>query len=121
MPEQTVTEEATVAASAEKRGGSGPGFLLGVVLGGLAGAAAATLLAPPVDEGQQSSLADSPFPSSATGHPPETPEDRVRALFAQLRARVGEAAEEGRMAAKEAEEKSRARYAELIQQERPST
>lgn len=45
--ETTMQELVEQALEPEGRGGSGPGFILGIVFGALAGAAAATLFAPP--------------------------------------------------------------------------
>jgi len=114
--EAEANEETTAEEPAERRNGSGPGFILGVLLGGIAGAAAATLLAPSgAEESRQPTEPASPFAEGA----PETPVDRVRAFLARVRTRVQEASEEGRLAVSETEERSKARYAELTRQTPP--
>ena len=64
--EEVITEEATVSEASKERRRHGPGFILGIVLGALAGAAAATLFAPPTVEETQQRLGEeaSPFPSA---------------------------------------------------------
>ncbi len=130
MVEETiVTEEAQ--ESSEEREGSGRGFVLGITLGALAGAAAATLFAPATGEEIRHRFTDEASPT--LGHPeaagpgeggpeggqPETPVERIRAVLTRVRSRVQEASEEGRMATQEAVEGSRARYVELTNQEEP--
>ncbi len=131
MAKDTDREEKTA-----KKRGSGPGFILGVMLGTLAGAAAATLFAPATGEELEQELAGQPLagerppaglgfeaerPASMLTQAPEahTPVNRVRAVLTRVRSRVNQAAEEGRQASQEAEEASRARYAELTQREGP--
>ncbi len=130
MAEELATEEPatpaqeTAQAALAQRDGHGPGFVLGVAVGMVAGAAAATLFAPASGDQLRQRMTD----EAALGAPeegqgpledrfPATPTTRVRTLLARLRSRVREAAEEGREAAREAEERSRARYAELVHKE----
>lgn len=130
MVEETIiTEEA--AESSEERKSSGRGFAFGITLGALAGAAAATLFAPATGEETRQRFTDevSPTPGhpdaagpgegSPEGAQPGTPVERIRAVLARVRSRVQEASEEGRVATQEAVEGSRARYAELTNQEEP--
>ena len=120
--EEVITEEEATASEASKeRRRHGPGFILGIVLGALAGAAAATLFAPPSGEDTQQRLGEeaSPFPSAGEGAQPATPTEGFRAMLARMRARVQEAREEGRLAGQEAEAKLRSRYGELTHQENP--
>lgn len=87
--EERPQEEAGVSAEAPAtRRRRGPGFRLGLLLGALAGAASAVLLSPNSTEGV------------APGG---------------LRSRLREAAEEARAAAREAEERQRARFARLTE------
>lgn len=109
--ESTAIEEETPSASAEERKGSGPGFILGVVLGMLAGAAAATLFAPSTGEELRYRAAE------AEGAPAGTTVERIRSVLDRVRARVQEASEEAQAAAREIEAQQRARYAELTGQE----
>ena len=130
MVEETIiTEEAQELS--EERKGSGRGFVFGITLGALAGAAAATLLAPATGEEIRQRITDEASPM--LGHPeaagpgegglegaqPGTPVERIRAVLARVRSRVQEASEEGRLATQEAVEESRTRYAELTHQEEP--
>ena len=130
MEEETIITEEAQGLS-EERKGSGRGFVFGITLGALAGAAAATLFAPATGEETQQRISDeaSPMP----GHPEAagpgeggldgaqagTPVERIRAVLARVRSRVQEASEEGHLATQEAMEGSHARYAELTQQEEP--
>lgn len=98
--EESSAEE--VSDEPERRNGHGPGLLLGVILGTAAGAAAAALLArgnPGLDT-----------PPDASGG---SPLDGARALLYAVRARVHDAAEEGREAAREREAELMSRYDEL--------
>ena len=122
--EQVAAEEAP-AEQEEKRNGSGPGFILGVVVGALAGAAAATLFAPATGEELHQGMGEEagPFPrreegeTGAEGSEPATAVARMRAIVARVRSRVREASVEGHEAVSEAEEQYRARYSELTQPE----
>ncbi|MEX2158087.1 MAG: hypothetical protein WEB04_01645 [Dehalococcoidia bacterium] len=98
-PEDSSAEEVSEAGEAaaeqvgdepERRNGHGPGLLLGVILGTAAGAAAAALL--------------------ARGNPGEPSEGGI---LHTIRARVHDAAEEGREAAREREAELMSRYDEL--------
>ncbi len=123
MAEETATiEEETVEELEQERNGSGPGFILGVMLGALAGAAAATLFTPATGEEFRHRISEEAAPllkheegGTADG---TTPITRVRAMLTRVRSRVQEASEQARDAAEESEAGSRARYAELIHQER---
>jgi len=92
----------TAALPEERRDGSGPGFLRGVILGAIAGAALSILLAPRA--GQENAF---------------TEEGEAGGLVGQLRARIREASTEARQAAQEAEQAKRARFRELIEDDRP--
>ena len=123
--EAIITEEAQEVS--EERKGSGRGFVFGITLGALAGAAAATLFAPATGEEIRQRITDDA--SLMPGHPegegglegaqPGTPVERIRAVLTRVRSRVQEASEEGRLATQEAVEGSRSRYAELTHQEEP--
>jgi gas vesicle protein len=108
VEEQPIAEQATetpaeTAAPAEdRRDSSGPGFLRGVILGAIAGAVAAMLLAPKAGEEDAS-----------------TEVGEAGGVVGQLRARVREASAEARQAAQEAEQAKRARFRELIEDDRP--
>jgi gas vesicle protein len=110
-------ETAPESPEEEKRARSGPGFILGVVLGMVAGAAGATLFAP--DTGEETRQ-----PFEGEGGPevtvPDAPMARVRGVLDRMRSRVQEASAEAQEAAREAEEQSRARYEELTQQGPPA-
>jgi len=100
--------------------GRGPGFLLGMVLGMIAGAAAAALFAPPTEEEETQEAVTGRGPAAVPAEGPSAEAvERVRSVLARVRARVREAREEGRLAAREAEAEGRARYAELTGQEQP--
>ena len=128
MAEETAAtgQEISAEPSQEHRGG-GPGFVLGVALGTLAGAAVATLFAPATGEELRQRFTEEAGPilkrgegeGDPEGPQSETPVERVRALVSRVRSRVREAKEEGREAALEAEEASRARYAGLTHSEEP--
>ena len=109
----------------ESRSGRGPGFIRGVLFGLIAGAGAATLLAPSAGGKLRDRITAATAPVRGYGSDPDaapgddaraTPIDRIRALLAQVRARVGEAKQEAALASREAEELSHARYAELTRQ-----
>lgn len=103
--EVSEAEEAAVEETSdepERRNGHGPGLLLGVILGTAAGAAAAALLA-------RGNPALETLPEAG----PASPIDRARALLYAVRARVHDAAEEGREAAREKEAELMSRYDEL--------
>ncbi len=120
MADETVTiDEEAAAEPAESRNGSGsgPGFLLGVVLGMLAGAAGAALFAPRADEDSGHDLALGGGPDAERT---DAPEAGVRSVLDSVRARVRDASEEAREAAREAEEQMRARYDELTHEEPPA-
>lgn len=106
-----------MSTAEEKRNGHGPGFILGLVVGALTGAAAATLFAPPAGGEDRFGEAAGPAEDTAAASLAEGPPiERVRALLARVRSRVQEAAVEGREAAQEVEQRQRARYAELTRE-----
>jgi hypothetical protein len=105
----------------------GPGFILGTLIGALAGAAAAILLSPQHEDEPAPEAVATPEPVPDAERPPAymtSAEDeslaRVRAMLERVRARMREAGEAGREAAQEQEHAMGARYAELTQRERPS-
>ncbi len=122
MAEETATDEETTFESLdEEQNGSGPGFKRGVLLGLLAGAAAATLFAPSTGQEFRHRVSEEAGPilkgddgADADG---TTPSERIRSVLGRVRARVQEASEEAKEAARLAEEESRARFAELTDQE----
>jgi gas vesicle protein len=87
----------TAAPAEERRDGSGPGFLRGVILGAIAGAVLSILLAPRA--GQENA---------------PTEESEAEGLVGQLRARIREASTEARQAVQEAEQAKRARFRDLM-------
>jgi hypothetical protein len=93
-------DEAAESPPSRKRGGR---FLRGVVLGGLVGAASAFIL------GKQ----PSGEPSEGQDGPQDAPGGSPGGLLASLRSRWQEAASEAKVAAREAEQKKRARFLEL--------
>jgi gas vesicle protein len=105
----------------------GPGFILGTLIGALAGAAAAILLSPPGREGDEPATQPATAPEEPSAERPPaymtSSEDeslaRVRAMLERVRARMREASDAGREAAQEQEESMTARYAELTQRDRP--
>jgi hypothetical protein len=105
--------EETLAETQPKKN-HGPGFRLGLIFGLLAGAAAATLFAPPTGEAERTPLTpDQPF-----APPPEPgiePSDRLRAVLERVRSRMEDASAEAHEASREAEEKLRTRYSELTE------
>jgi gas vesicle protein len=103
IEDQATEPPAETAAPAEDgRDRSGPGFLRGVILGAIAGAVAAMLLARKAGEEDAS-----------------TEEAEAVGVVGQLRARLREASAEARRAAQEAEQAKRARFRELIEDDRP--
>jgi gas vesicle protein len=106
----------------------GPGFILGTLIGAIAGAAAAILLAPPSEEENEAPVT-SRTPETAPAEPERPPaymtvaEDeslaRVRAMLERVRARMREAGEAGQEAAKEQERSMSARYSDLTRTELP--
>ena len=129
MIDETETEEdetfAPEESEGESRSGRGPGFIRGVLFGLIAGAGAATLLAPTAGKELRDRIAAETTPVRGYGSDPDaapgadaerTPVDRIRALLAQVRARVLEAKRAAAVASREAEELSHARYAELTRQ-----
>jgi hypothetical protein len=98
--EETFSEE--MSDEPERRNGHGPGLLLGVMLGTAAGAAAAVLLARgnPALEAPPEGAAASPL-------------DGARRVLYAVRARLHDAAQEGREAAREKEAELMSRYDEL--------
>lgn len=111
-------EEAEDSEEAGNSGGnSGPGFILGLIVGAAVGAAAATLFAPATGEELRQYVGDEAAYQPGENTESQSPMNRVRGVFAGVRSRVQEAAEEGQQAAQEAEEASRARYSELTHQE----
>ncbi len=116
-----------MAEESERRTkGRGPGFLLGVAVGSLAGAAAAAIFAPPseeeLDEGPDALSAPEPprVPPHLAASPEEASVERVRAMIHNVRARVREAQAAGRKARLDSERSLNARYAELTQQRQRS-
>ena len=85
-------------AARAQRNGRGPGMRMGIVLGTLAGAAAAALL---VRTGVGAVTEEAP------------PEGGVLGLLASVRSRLNHAAREGREAAREREAELQSRYDEL--------
>ena len=129
IADETETEEdetfAPEETEGESRSGRGPGFIRGVLFGLIAGAGAATLLAPAANKELRDRIAAETTPVRGYGSDLDaapgddagaTPVDRIRALLAQVRARIWEAKREAEMASREAEELSHARYAELTRQ-----
>lgn len=121
MDEEATAVEEETAESEGGRNGRGPGFVIGVVLGTLAGAAAATLFAPAAGDELEAG-AQEPFtprgdesdePAGADGSQAEAPVERVRALLNRVRSRVHEAREEGRDAAQAAEAERKAHFEQL--------
>ncbi|MDZ4279115.1 MAG: hypothetical protein U1B78_08250 [Dehalococcoidia bacterium] len=118
VAEETDAEETEEElAEAEDARSSGPGFILGIALGTLAGAAAAALFAPATGEELRWRAAEETAPEVE----PEgsEPADRARAILSRVRARVREASLEAKEAAREAEERGRARYEELTGRQQP--
>ena len=120
MAEETATDEETTFESLEEKR-NGPGFRRGVLLGLLAGAAAATLFAPSTGQEFRHRVSEEAGPiltgdggADADG---TTPSERIRSVLGRVRARVQEASEEAKEAARLAEEESRARFGELTDQE----
>ncbi len=127
--ESEAIEEETTSdpAEGEDRARSGPGFIRGLVLGMIVGAAGATLFAPATGEQIRQRVAEEAAPvlkrsegeGGPEGPPEDTPMARMRGALDRVRSRVQEASEEAQEAAREAEEQSRARYEELTRQEEP--
>lgn len=106
MSDEAVSEAEEAAAEEvsdepERRNGHGPGLRLGLLLGTAAGAAVAALLT----RGETS--------AEPAQNGPASPIDRARALLYAIRARVHDAADEGREAAREKEAELMSRYEEL--------
>lgn len=107
-------EETTVDEDVFGKNGSGPGFLLGLVVGALAGAAAAVLFAPATGEEMRHRVAEETGGAldemaSETGDT----SDRLRAVLENVRSRMKQASEEGSEAARETEARLRDRYEDL--------
>lgn len=128
MAEETASiEEEIVTELEEERKGSGPGFIFGMLLGVVAGAAAATLFAPATGEEIRHRVSEEAGPllkrqggesDDASGLESGTAMARMRGVLTRVRSRVQEASEQAREAADEAEQQSQARYAELIHRDR---
>lgn len=123
MDEEATPVEEETAEPEDGHNGRGPGFVIGVVLGTLAGAAAATLFAPAtgdeLDPGARELFTDpaeSAEPAGADGPQAEAPVERVRALLSRVRSRVHEAREEGRTASQAAEAERTAHFEQLTHQ-----
>ncbi len=119
------TEEEMTPVPVEERNGAGPGFILGMVLGTLAGAAAATLFAPSTGEEFRHRVTEEAAPvlkgeGGGGGTQVGATMERIRGALSRIRSRVQEASEEAREAARATEEHSRARYEELTSQEEPA-
>jgi hypothetical protein len=112
--EDEIEEIEEALAEEQPKKNHGPGFRLGLIFGLLAGAAAATLFAPPTGEDERTPIApDQPF-----APPPEPgiePSDRLRAVLERVRSRMEDASAEAHEASRETEEKLRARYSELTE------
>lgn len=119
-----VVEEPEEQEDEEGGGRSGPGFFLGLIVGAIAGGAAATLFAPATGEEVRHRIAEEAGPAlgraeSGSDERPaavgteEAPVERIRAMLDRVRSRVEEATEEARQAAQEAEDEGRAHYTEL--------
>ena len=115
--DEVFAEDAEELEEAEEERKSGGGFILGLIFGAVAGAAAATLFAPATGEELRQHVGDEAAQQPRDGDEPDSPLSRVRGVLAGVRSRVQEATEEGQLASREAEEASRARYAELTNQE----
>ena len=115
--DEVFAEDAEDVEEAEEGGKSGAGFILGLIFGVFAGAAAATLFAPATGEELRQYVGDEAAQQPREGSEPQSPMSRVRGVLAGVRSRVHDAAEEGQLASREAEDASRARYAELTHQE----
>ena len=128
MAEETETiEEETVAELEEERDGSGLGFIFGMLMGVVAGAAAATLFAPATGEEIRHRVSEEAAPllkrqdgesDDASGLESGTAMARMRGMLTRVRSRVHEASEQAREAADESELQSQARYAELIHRDK---
>jgi len=92
-------EEEATAATEDKRKRSGPGFLRGVVLGAIVGAIAAVVFSPRREDEAGAFAAGEGGALGGVG------------------ARIREAAAEAGQAAREAEERKRARFVELTEQD----
>jgi len=118
---QAAVEEATYTEERVEKRRSGPGFLLGMTLGTIAGAAAATLFSPMSGEEIRHRAAEEAESLLPQGGPPDVgaepsgPADRLRTALARIRGRLQEARTEGRQAAEEAEASLRSRFDELSQ------
>ena len=124
MAEEIETIDEETAGPFEEASGSGPGFILGVMVGALAGAAAATLFTPATGEEFRHTISQEAGPllkhqgdDAESGSEPTSAVSRVRAILTRVRSRVQEASEQAQGAAEESEAASRARYAQLVDQE----
>ena len=115
--DEVFAEDVEDSEEADEERKSGPGFILGVIFGALAGAAAATLFAPATGEELRQYVGDEAAYQPGESAESQSPMDRARGVFAGVRSRIKDATEEGQLAAQEAEQASRARYAELTHQE----
>lgn len=97
----------------EEKRSHGPGFRLGLLIGLVAGLAAAVLFAPPTGE-EEPRLESGAEPEDATTSAGSLA-DRATSLLEQVRRRVQEAAREAEIAARGAEAEAQARYLELTQ------
>lgn len=114
--EEIVVEEVAEEQSSLGKRARGPGFRLGVIAGVLAGAAAATLLAPPTGEEPAQPVAGE---GGGDMNENDVATARLGNVLQRVRSRVQEASEEAHEAAREAEDTLRARYTELTGDERP--
>ena len=113
MEQQTFEQE----QQEEPRRRSGPGFVLGVLFGALAGAAAATLFAPAPGEEIRHRISEEAAPLLKEGEGEGAGlKGRVRTLAARVRERVQVARQEAHEARQAAEQEAQARYEELTGQ-----
>jgi gas vesicle protein len=99
----------------EDSNGSGPGFLFGIVVGAIAGAALTKLFGPAQQDIAEQYDSELSSVTNTAESSAEEAADRARTIVDRVRERVHDASEEAREAAREAEERGRRRFREMTE------
>jgi len=111
---ETPPSEAVFDVPEVPEGRHGPGFLLGVVMGVLAGAGLATVFTPVSgDEVRARTAEKAPEFWRHRDELTQEAREKARAVTGSVRSRLDEALEAGREAAREAQQEARRRYEQM--------